>query len=276
MNQTIVIRKYLAYFISFIGIFFVYDAALVNADNTNKGSLIYVLEAKNATLIHKVIGDVTSSLNGVPAEPVDSFVWNGDGLMSVKGKASFKIDPKLNSGEIHAEWKDKYGNWTYDQVMFKPPNHPTGARIGRTLNATELVVGDPITTNVYLHGDTKAGGPVLPTMFNLIATWGPVKITLNGAPFDNPYDGPLPMWIGHTMTAVGVRNDKGSVRTISGDIFNMSKASEGKVNVDELEFHLVFHDAPGPEMTANVPPPLSFFYHLTFSDVKLKLKQKDR
>lgn len=274
MDRIKLIHKHLTYFISFISVFFIYGAAIANADSSSKNQLIYELEAKKASLIHRVTGDITTSLDGVPAEPVDSFIWNGDGLIPIKGKASFKIDPVMNTGEIHAEWKDQYGEWTYNQSMFMPPHHATGLRIGPSSAATELVEDDPITTNVYLHGDTTAGGPVLPTLFNLIATWGPAKVTLNGAPFDNPYDGPLPMWIGHTMTAVGVRNDDGSVRTISGDIFNPSKLSEGKVNVDELEFHLVFHDAPGPEMTGNIPPPLSFFYHLTFSEVKLKIKQK--
>ncbi|MCF6255860.1 MAG: hypothetical protein L3K25_06100 [Gammaproteobacteria bacterium] len=33
--------------------------------------------------------------------------------------------------------------------------------------------------------------------------------------------------------------------------------------------------AGGPEMTANVPPLLSFFYHVSFSKVKIKIKHND-
>ena len=43
---------------------------------------------------------------------------------------------------------------------------------------------------------------------------------------------------------------------------------------DELAFHLVFHDMPGPQMAANVPPPLSFFYHLSFNKVKIKITHR--
>jgi len=113
---------------------------------------------------------------------------------------------------------------------------------------------------------------VLPTVFNLLATWGPAEVTLNGEPFQNPFDGPAPLWAAHTMTTVGVRNPDGTVRTINGDIFNgMLDPANGAVDDDDLEFHLVFHDAPGP-MTTNFPPPLSFFYHLTLEDVKIEIK----
>lgn len=115
---------------------------------------------------------------------------------------------------------------------------------------------------------------MLPTVFNLITTWGPAEITHNGVRFDNPYDGPVPEWVGHTMTTVGVRGPDGSVRTTDGEIFDFSQAGNGAVDKNDLEFHLVFHDAPGPSRTANLPPPLSFFYHLTFERVKVEIKQR--
>ncbi len=116
-----------------------------------------------------------------------------------------------------------------------------------------------------------AGGPMLPTVFNFIATWGPAEVTLNGEPFENPFDGPTPQWAGHTMTTVGVRNQDGQVLTVDGDIYNMMESGNGFVDNDDLEFHLVFHEAPMP-MTSNFPPPHSFFYHLTFEDIKLEIK----
>jgi hypothetical protein len=124
---------------------------------------------------------------------------------------------------------------------------------------------------VYLHGDTTAGGPILPTVFSYLATWGPAEVTLNGQPFDNPFDGPVPLWVAHTMTTVGVRNEAGEVLTTDGQIFNPMLAANGLVYEDEIVFHIVFHEAPGP-MTDNIPPPHSFFYHVTFQDVKLEIK----
>ncbi|RME98774.1 MAG: hypothetical protein D6768_16520 [Chloroflexi bacterium] len=236
----------------------------------------YKIKAGNATLNRKVMGEVATEVNGVPASPVHSFVWDGDGVTPIKAKVEIKINPVTNSGEITAEWKDENGEWTFKQTAFSPPPHSTGLRVGPSASSTELVMDDPVTTNVYLHGNTTAGGPVLPTDFNLLATWGPAEVTLNGQPFNNPFDGPAPLWVAHTMTTVGVRNSAdGTVRTTNGDIFNPMAAANGAVDNDDLEFHLVFHDAPGPAVAGNFPPPLSFFYHLTFEDVKIDIKHAE-
>ena len=132
-----------------------------------------------------------------------------------------------------------------------------------------------MTTNVFLHGDTTAGGPVLPTVFNYLATWGPAEVKLNGELFENPYDGPTPLWAGHTMTTVGVRNSDGQVLTQDGEIYSPMASNNGLVDNDDLEFHLVFHEAPMPN-TTNFPPPHQFFYHLTFEDVQLEISQPEK
>lgn len=234
--------------------------------------LAYEVVAGNARLNRLVTGEVTADVDGVPAEPVHSFVWDGEGSVPIEGTATVEIDPVANTGEITAEWSDEHGDWTFSQTVFAPPPHATGLRIGPSASSTELVEDDPVTTNVYLHGDTTAGGPVLPTLFNFLATWGPAEVTLNGEPFENPFDGPAPLWVAHTMTTVGARNVDGTVRTVDGGIFNPMAGANGDVDNDDLEFHIVFHDAPGPGMTANFPPPHSFFYHLTFEDVQLEIR----
>ncbi len=248
---------------------------MADPDSGKAGKLVFEVKASNGSLQRRVTGPVMADVNGVPGEPVDSFVWNGIGSVPIKGSAKLKIDPVNNTGKIEAKWEDENGHWTYTQTMFVAPGHPTGLRVGSSASETILVSGDPVMTNVYLHGDTTAGGPVMPTQFNLLTTWGPAEVTLNGMPFENPYDGPVPLWAGHTMTAVGARGADKTIRTKSGGIFNPMKKSEGVVDDNDLEFHLVFHDMPGPVMTGNVPPPLSFFYHLTFEDVKISIKHRD-
>jgi len=235
----------------------------------------YKVHAKNARLIRRVTGPVFNSINGVPAEPVDSFDWSGSEVRAIKGEAKMKIDPVSNTGEITAKWADEYGQWTYTQTKFSPPPHPTGVRIGPSLGSVIKIMGDPVTTNVYLHGDTGAGGPVIPTEFNLIATWGPAKVTLNGMPFDNPFDGPAPMWVGHTMLSEGVRDDEGVVRNESGGLYTAMKSGEGAVIPEEMAFHIVFHDMPGPDKTGNFPPPLSFFYHISFGKLEVEIKHSN-
>lgn len=223
----------------------------------------------------KLLGVPTVFVDGVPAEPVDSFVWDGDGVEPLqKGSVKVAIDPVGNTGKIEASWTDQYGDWMFTQTVFSPPPHSTGLQVGPSASETKLIFDDPVTTNVYLHGDTMAGGPVLPTDFNYLATWGVAEITLNGDPFENPFDGPTPNWGAHTMTTVGVRNADGQVLTVDGDIYKVMEKSNGFVDNDDMEFHLVFEDAPMP-MTGNFPPPLQFFYHLTFEDVKLEIVQAE-
>lgn len=253
---------------------FIFAPGGVRADEENP---VYELKAYNGSLAREIQGEPTDVLDGVVAEPVDSFTWDGEGRHPVwDAEVELEIDPASNTGSIKAEWTDLNGTWTFEQTAFGPagiiPDHPSGLRVTSALE-TALVHDDPVSTNVYLHGDTTAGGPVLPTVFNYIATWGPAEVTLDGAPFPNVYDGPTPDWVAHTMTTEGVRNPDGTVTVNDGTIYHPSLRNQaGDIDANDLEFHLVFHDAPGPEMTDNFPPPLSFFYHLTFEDVKLEIK----
>lgn len=256
-----------------IGAWLIFSMNPSSATAQSEADLQYEVNAENPRLNRKVVGEVVADVQGMPAEPVHSFVWDGDGSVPIEGTATLEIDPVGNTGEIKAQRVDENGTWEFRQTAFAPPHHPTGLRTGPSADSTILVREDPVPTNVYLHGDTTAGGPVLPTIFNHLATWGPAELTLDGEPFDNPFDGPAPLWVAHTMTTVGVRNDDGTVRTVDGGIFNpVENRGNGAVDNDDLEFHLVFHDAPGPEMTNNFPPPLSFFYHVTFEDVKVEMK----
>jgi hypothetical protein len=85
------------------------------------------------------------------------------------------------------------------------------------------------------------------------------------------------------MLTVGVRGDDGTVRKDSDDsIFSPGPvAGDGAVDYDDLELHVVFHDAPGvpgdpgATVAGNFPPPFSFFYHLTFEDVTLDIRHID-
>ncbi len=244
-------------------------------DHKKKNGTYISVKASEAMLIRRVMGPIANSVNGVPAEPVDGFDWAGQALRPTKGKVEIEVDPIANTGHIKAKWEDEYGHWTYQQTMFVPPHHPTGARIGPSKDTLEFVRDDPITTDVYLHGDTGAGAPLVPTVFNLLATWGAAKVTLNGEPFDNPFDGPAPMWIGHTMLSEGLRDDGGAMRTTSGEVYDMSRSSEGRAYPDDLVLHLAFHDMPGPDMNTSVPPVWSFFYQVAFHKVKVKVKHKD-
>lgn len=122
-----------------------------------------------------------------------------------------------------------------------------------------------------------AVGPVLPTLFNDLATWGPATVKLNGKPFVNPYDGPAPQWAAHTMTSIGARLPDGTVTANDGaDVYNPQLADRSDTQPGDREVHVDFHDAPGPGMVErNFPPPFSFFYHVTFEDVSVQVRHTE-
>ncbi|HHI93796.1 MAG TPA: hypothetical protein ENK04_09865 [Gammaproteobacteria bacterium] len=256
------------------------------APGVKKNSTRISIKASNPVRIRRVTGPVDDAnrILGVPTEPVDSFDWGGQALTPIKGHARLEIDPIANTGRIRAEWEDEYGRWTYRQDTFGTPPHGTGIRIGASRDTVTEIVGDPITTNVYLHGDTGIGGPVTPTFFAQVAIWGPAKITLNGQRFDNPFpdrSGSLPfmtpkgsLWGGHILLSEEFRGDDGVVRTTSGEVFNPSLASEGLVYPDKINLNLSFLDIPNGEMNGNMPPTHRFFYYISFKKVKVTYKYK--
>ena len=237
--------------------------------------LQYKVNAADARLIHHVTGPVIAAVQGVPAEPVDSLVFDGVGVKTIKGKLRAKLDPVNNTGYIDATWQDEYGRWTYHQDTFVNLPFPTGLRLGPSASQTELIGPvDPIVINVYKQGDTQAGPPFTPTTFNLLAAWGPASVTLNDIPFDNPFDGAAPLWSGRLVVREGVRNDRdNSVRNVDGSIFNMADPSRGLVDHHDLEADLFFMDGLNPSPNTNFPPTNSFFYHIVFEDVKVDIAQ---
>ena len=241
---------------------------------TPTSSLVYHVEGSRARVIRRTMKGVIKEYKGVAQVPVDSMIWNGAGVPYIDGQITIDLDVINDTGLIEAWWSDGAGDWTYRQDFFTHPHHPAGVRIGPSVEETDLVVKDAVTTNVYLHGDTTAGPGVLPTVFTLIASWGLAEVTLDGQPFDNEIDGFPPLWDGHMMTTVGVRNQDGTVRTRTGDIFDMMHQSEGTTDPNDLEIHLTFHDARGPNVPS-IPPLFEFFYHVVFEDVQLQISHND-
>lgn len=237
--------------------------------------LHYDVFAGGPRLNRKVLGAVTRWVQGVPAEPVDSFVYDGDGSVPIKGTLRMSIDPVAETGWIEARWTDENGEWAYSQQQFVHPEHFSGVRIGSSSLLPPIdLLNEAITQNVYLHGDTTAGMPVAPTVFSHLGIWGPATVTRDGRRFENPFEIPAPRWNGHVMVTEGVRRPDGTIRTIYDDIFDPSLKSEGAVDPNDLEVHLVFHDERFP-LTGNTPALYEFFYHLVFENVTIQISQGD-
>ena len=240
---------------------------------------IYEVVASKPRLNRKVLGPVSDSVQGVAARPVDSFVWNGDGSVWIDGALTLRIDPVADEGLVEARWVDAHGSWTFRLDYFTHPDaHSSGIRFNSSVLVPEEVYKEPVAENVYLHGDSGAGPPVLPTVFAHLAAWGRGSATLNGEAFENPYGFPGPdLWDTHVMVTEGARWPDGSVRTVDGDIYDPSRASEGLVDPEDLEVHLTFHDLrSNAPVNGNVPPLFKFFYHLVFEEVEIRIVQREK
>ena len=126
---------------------------------------MYTVRASSPRRNRLVTGEVTDSVDGVPASPVNSFVYDGVGSESIKGRLKMELDPIENVGLVKAWWKDEHGRWTLRMNFFVHPHHPSGLRVAPDAFEEDLVILDPIATNVYLHGNSTAGLPVVPTVF---------------------------------------------------------------------------------------------------------------
>lgn len=88
----------------------------------------YDIKATKASLQREVTAPATGWVQGVPASPVDSFVYDGVGSVPLTGAvAHLDIDPVNNTGRIIVQWSDENGKWKLVQEAFMPPRSPVGS-----------------------------------------------------------------------------------------------------------------------------------------------------
>ena len=238
----------------------------------------YQVVARGARLNRRVMGEIVDDVQGVPARPVDSLVYDGNGSTPIDDAiVILEVDPVTQQGLMRARWTDRNGSWEMYQDYFHHPDHLSGVRMGSSRDKVEESINAAIMQNVYLHGDTTAGTPIFPTLFAYIAAWGFTEVTRNGEPFLNKYGLPGPKrWISHIMVSEGVRQPDGTVRALGGEIYDPKRhKSVGAVEPNDLEFHLEFMDERFP-MTPNRPAMFAFQYHLVFEDVLLRVTESQQ
>ena len=90
---------------------FVFCGFLAEAQGAD---VIYKITATNARLNRLVTGTPTSFVDGIPAAPVDSFTWDGNGSVPLdRARIRIVVDPVSNTGFIRARWEDENGEWRY-------------------------------------------------------------------------------------------------------------------------------------------------------------------
>jgi hypothetical protein len=199
-----------------------------------------------------------------PEGGIDAFSYDGSGHVKLKsGVIDVDVDPITQTGVINASWVDnENNNWSFTQTQFMQGQELYFEGILPNGTAKITLGNDSIAVNHLEHGNTKAGPPVLPTVFTYVGTWGPGELLKNG---EN-----LGTFGAHMMLTDGVR-DPISGKVFSSDRttpFNPMKPEDGYSDPNAAQVHLIIQSPMG-QMTNNFPPQFEFTYHLMFYDIKL-------
>jgi len=213
--------------------------------NDEKQSRQWILEAQDTLII---------------GEYGHNFAYDGKKVRPVEGKAMVDINSETNTGSVVIELKN----------------------IRHQLSATEVLEGDitivmeefqgdkpfqqgAIAENLYLHGDSGNGPPVMPKLFTFFAGWGTVDIYVDGKKAYEDLDA-------HIMYTEGARvNNK--IMKADGTVYNPKLKSEsGFTDSSKREFHIVAHSTD--EDKDNFPTN-SRWIHLNFQEVALKKAPED-
>lgn len=200
-----------------------------------------------------------------PEGGVDSFSYDGTGHMALKsGILNADVNPENNTGIISANWTDfNDDNWTFVQTEFEPGRQLYFEGILSNGTADLKYGNDSIAVNHWLHGNTKAGPPVLPTEFSYVSSWGIGELWKNGES--------LGTFSGHLMLTEGVRDPT------TGKVFNANQTglyspmnpADGYSDPHTAQVHYIIQSSPGA-MTNNFPPQFDFTYHLMFYDIQVE------
>ena len=200
-----------------------------------------------------------------PKGGIDAFSYDGSGHVKLKsGTIDVDVDPITQTGIINASWVDnENNNWSFVQTQFTPARQLYFEGVLPNGTASTRIGNDSVAINHWLHGNTNAGPPVLPTVFTYLATWGPGELWKNGESRGTLH--------GHMMLTDGVREPT------SGKVFTANKTSaynpmnpaDGYSDPNTAQVHLIIQSPPGP-MTNNFPPQFEFTDHLMFYDIKLR------
>ncbi len=193
----------------------------------------------------------------------NNFAYDGENVRPLSGWAEIRLDLENGTGTITIEVETTAQS---GPIRFSKDESWSGrVRIVQRLNTNEMKMAR-IVQETFLHGNTGNEAPVMPTMFNYFATWGPSKIWVNGEEV-------VSMIGSHTMFSEQARGADGKIQSSEGQVYSPMGASKtGFTDRNATEFHYVAHTTQ-PDQD-NFPPHTGWI-HLHFSDVRILEKPAD-
>ena len=191
--------------------------------------------------LYNITAGPRSFLIGGLGDTGDSFRYNGRGIQVGKGYANINVNERTNTGRVIAVSETSFGTLTF---------------VLKEFGGTEPYIDGGISKNLYLHGTTGNGPPVLPKSFTYLAGWGRADVYLNGKILYKNYDS-------HFMLTEGVR-DKDTFKVDFKGPKN-AKAYPGSVaNPGRQVLHIVVHSDDTKK--GNLPP-YRIFLHAMWDGV---------
>lgn len=190
----------------------------------------------------------------------NNFQYGGEDVRPLEGTARITLDSQKGTGEVVVEVETTEAS---GPIRFSKDQSWSGKiRIVQKLNTKEMKKAR-IEEETFLHGDTGNEAPVMPQIYNYLATWGPAKIFVNGEEV-------VPMIGSHTMLSEQARGPDGRIVNDEGQVYSPKLQDKtGFTNPGETEFHFVSHTT---EPDQDNFPPHTGWIHLHFADVEIQEK----
>jgi len=210
-----------------------------------KESRHWILEAQDALII---------------GEYGHNFAYDGEKVRPVEGKATVNVNSETNTGSVVVELKNAKHQLSADEFI-----EGDIKLVMDEFEGSQPFKQGSIAENLYLHGDSGNGPPVMPKLYTFLAGWGKVDLYVDGELVYEDLDA-------HIMYTEGARiNNK--IMKEDGTVYNPTLKSEsGFTDSSKREFHIVAHTT---DEDKNNFPPNSVWIHINFQEVALKKAPED-
>lgn len=189
----------------------------------------------------------------------NSFRYDGSGIWKGPGDASIVVNEESNTGMVTGSIKAK--GHTYKIVL-------------EHFGAEKPFMDGGIARDLYLHGTTGNGPPVLPKIWTFLAGWGHANIFKDGKPLHKGAHAHFMLTHGTRDKTTHKVNYPGPKRLMmakkSGDQARISAAvkeikdAEQLIDTHTMQLHIVAHsDKKNPKHF----PPFEWFLHFMWDDI---------
>lgn len=181
-----------------------------------------------------------------------NFAYDGQKVRSVDGEVVVNVNNKNDAGSVVATLRNVRHQFSKNETL----DGDIRIVMNKFVAKQEFHQGG-IAENLWLHGDTGQGPPVMPKLFTFVAGWGPTDIYVNGELVYEDLDG-------HFMYTEGARREE-KITKDDGTFYSPKrKAETGFTDSSAREFHVVVHSKDPDE---NNFPPHTRWIHLNWQEV---------